>query len=106
MEKTVKFICTVVCLVLVVSCCLVACNKQDDYKWQIAEGVTAQFTDNGHYGFILTVSGNGAIPDYNTAKDAPWYSKSGRVTEIVIEEGITAIGYKRNSVLCKCVVTN
>lgn len=101
MEKTVKFICTVVCLVLVVSCCLAACNKQDDYKWQIAEGVTAQFTDNGHYGFILTVSGNGAIPDYNTAKDAPWYSKSGRVTEIVIEEGITAIG---NNAFTKCGV--
>lgn len=92
MKKTAKFICAVVCFVLVVSCCLVACDKQEEYKWQIADGITAQFTDNGHYGFILTVSGKGAIPDYNSSKDTPWYSKSGRVTEIVIEEGITAVG--------------
>lgn len=70
-----------------------ACAEESEYKtWSLNESVTAAFTDNGSYGFILTVSGEGAMPDYSSKKDAPWYSKSGRVTQIVIEDGITYIG--------------
>ncbi|MCD8372935.1 MAG: leucine-rich repeat protein [Clostridia bacterium] len=70
-----------------------ACAEESEYKtWSLNESVTAAFTDNGSYGFVLTVSGEGAMPDYSSKKDAPWYSKSGRVTQIVIEDGITYIG--------------
>lgn len=68
---------------------------EEEYVWRIpADGgsITARFTDNGSHGFILTLEGSGAMADFASAKDAPWYGKSGRVTQIVIPEGVTAIG--------------
>ena len=38
----------------------------------------------------LTVSGTGAMPDYETATDAPWAGKS--VLSVRIEDGVTSIG--------------
>ena len=42
----------------------------------------------------LTISGNGAIPDYthDAKESAPWYDARYSVTELVLEEGITAVG--------------
>lgn len=39
---------------------------------------------------ILTITGTGAISDYNG--NAPWYSERASITGVVIGEGITAIG--------------
>ncbi|GHV03943.1 hypothetical protein FACS189416_1260 [Bacteroidia bacterium] len=39
---------------------------------------------------VLTVSGVGAIPDYNN--DAPWTADRAKIREVVIENGVTAIG--------------
>lgn len=69
-----------------------ACAEEECPRWTLASGVTAQFSDNGRYGYVLTAEGTGKIPDYASAKNAPWYGKSGRVTDIVVKEGITAIG--------------
>lgn len=44
------------------------------------------------YDGILTVSGNGAVPDYLNVSDAPWQIFGGMVTDIEIENGVTAIG--------------
>lgn len=69
-----------------------ACNKEEGLpSWDLGTGLKARFDDNGNYGYILTVSGNGPMPDY-ARKDAPWYSKMGRVQQIVIEDGVTHIG--------------
>lgn len=68
---------------------------EEVYRWHVpAEGgsITAAFEDNGRHGFILTLEGSGAMLDFASDKEAPWYSKSGRVTSIVIPEGVTAIG--------------
>lgn len=70
-------------------------QEEGAYRWSVpAEGgsITAAFSDNGRHGYILTLEGSGAICDFASDKDAPWYSKSGRVTSIVIPEGVTAIG--------------
>ena len=73
-----------------------ACAQEGEFStWDISNGsnkITASFTDNGNYGFILTIQGSGALRDYASAKDSPWYGKSGRVTEIRISDGITYIG--------------
>ncbi len=75
---------------------LSACSKKDELpSWNVsAEGsrITASFSDNGKYGYILSIEGSGEMRDYSSAKDAPWYDKSGRITEIKISEGITYIG--------------
>ena len=72
-----------------------ACSTKDKTSWTIsADGgeINAYFSDNGKYGYILNVEGTGKLPDYSSKKDAPWYAKSGRVTEIKIADGITSIG--------------
>ena len=41
----------------------------------------------------LVISGEGAIPNYSSSNRAPWYSSFfPRIKEVVIEEGVTAIG--------------
>lgn len=83
-----------------------ACDKKEKTSWTVsADGgeISAYFSDNGKYGYILNVEGTGKLPDYTSAKDAPWYGKSGRVTEIRIADGITAIG--KNS-FTQCVYTD
>ena len=86
---------TVVILSAALLCAVLlsACTKDEGLPyWNLSSTVAARFSDNGNYGFILTVEGSGEVRDYPSVKDAPWYAKSGRVTEIIIGGGITYIG--------------
>lgn len=40
----------------------------------------------------LTIRGTGAMADYASSKDVPWAEYASGITEIVIEDGVTAIG--------------
>ena len=40
----------------------------------------------------LTVSGNGAMPDYSSAGEQPWNTQSSQIRKVVIENGVTNIG--------------
>ena len=40
----------------------------------------------------LTVSGTGAMTDYKSSSDAPWYAYRASVTEICIGDGVTRVG--------------
>ena len=40
----------------------------------------------------LTITGTGAMEDYTKASDQPWHSYAAAITEIKLENGITAIG--------------
>lgn len=53
--------------------------KPAEISWEISK-------DN-----VLTVSGNGRMPDYFTSQ-APWYDGKKDVVKIVVEDGITHIG--------------
>lgn len=67
-------------------------NPNDGFPgWTLNGGITAAFSDNGSYGFILTIDGNGQMSDFTSKKDAPWHGKSGRVTQIDVLSGITHI---------------
>lgn len=106
MRKFSTYAVAVLLMITVVAALLLtsACSKEEEFpSWNLtADGsVTARFSDNGKHGFILTVEGNGAIPDYASAKEAPWYYRSGRVTSIAIEEGITAVG---DNAFAECAV--
>ena len=48
-------------------------------QWTLAEGV-------------LTISGSGAMEDYATASNAPWYSKRTGIQKVIIGSGVTSIG--------------
>ena len=41
---------------------------------------------------ILTISGQGRIPDYSGTNLAPWYAYHKQIKGLVLEEGVTAVG--------------
>ena len=41
---------------------------------------------------VLTISGTGAMPDYDDRAEAPWYSFKDSIRSVVIGEGITHVG--------------
>ncbi|MBR4892957.1 MAG: leucine-rich repeat protein [Clostridia bacterium] len=55
-----------------------------------ANGIEWVLYDNG----LLSITGKGAMPNYPTTSDIPWYSNRANVREIVISENITHIGDK------------
>lgn len=40
----------------------------------------------------MYVEGEGAMPDYASAEDAPWYADRADITHLIIGEGITKVG--------------
>ncbi len=40
----------------------------------------------------LTISGQGAMPDFSSAEEQPWSNNSGQIRKVVIENGVTTIG--------------
>lgn len=71
-----------------------ACGSTEKTSWKIGNDgeIKAYFSDNGKHGFILNLEGTGEIPDYSAEKKAPWYDKSGRISEIKLADGITSVG--------------
>ncbi|UKK62230.1 leucine-rich repeat domain-containing protein [Prevotella communis] len=41
----------------------------------------------------LTVSGNGGMADYLNGSDRPWDGNSGDITSVVVESGVTSVGF-------------
>lgn len=81
MKKIFRIIFIVICLLYSSTIVAnIASGKAGSMDWVIS--------DEG----ILTVSGNGAIPDYSIVSDAPWRTYRNSVRHIVLEEGITTIG--------------
>ena len=59
--------------------------------YRISDTIIAELDADG----VFTVSGTGAIPDYESTIETPWYSDSSEkssVKKIVIGEGITRVG--------------
>lgn len=51
----------------------------ENVTWTLADGV-------------LTISGTGAMMEYDNQWDAPWYKNSEEIIKIIIEYGVTSIG--------------
>ena len=43
-------------------------------------------------GYLLRISGNGAMADYDDMTDMPWYSVKDNIIRIEVEEGVTRVG--------------
>lgn len=50
-------------------------------------GITWSFSEG-----VLVLSGEGMMPDYKLAKDAPWYDYATNIRTIRVEDGITHLG--------------
>lgn len=42
---------------------------------------------------VLTISGKGAMTDFSNASEQPWYRYRDSITQVIIEEGVTSLGY-------------
>ena len=51
----------------------------DNLTWNLTDGV-------------LTISGTGAMTDYNSSSTTPWYSYRSSILSVIIEDGVTNIG--------------
>ena len=87
----------IVCLVLTVGCSMLhSCNKDSDPN-VIESGVTGALTWKLTADSVLTISGEGAMFDYefdsNTKSiSAPWYAWRDFIKTVVIASGVTNIG--------------
>ncbi|MBQ6777396.1 MAG: leucine-rich repeat domain-containing protein [Paludibacteraceae bacterium] len=43
-------------------------------------------------GGVLTISGTGAMNDYNSGTSVPWYTYRSSITSAIVENGVTSIG--------------
>lgn len=75
--------------VLVAAMCCAASMSfaQEAQSWTSGD-CTVTFLDG-----VMTVSGEGAMADYEYYYNRPWANLTDQVTSVVIEEGVTAIGY-------------
>jgi hypothetical protein len=61
----------------------------------VASGITGACTwtlTGTSPNYILTISGNGAMGNYTSSTNTPWYSRRSYITTVVIQDGVTAIG--------------
>ena len=64
------------------------CNSDRPYcLGSCGDNVTYKFYTDGE----LLISGTGAMKDYTSSSDAPWYSYRKKITKVTIEDGITTI---------------
>ena len=66
-----------------------AVDSYADTSGTCGENVTWEYNTQT---FTLVIRGNGAMYDYASYRDTPWDADCGRCQEIIIEDGITAIG--------------
>ena len=80
-----KKICFVLTL-FVVSLSLLTTPAYADNSWNLTSSITATYSNK-----TLTISGTGAMPDYNNKDQIPWKSQLSEMTTLVVNEGITHI---------------
>ena len=74
-------------------------EKTDGYGTIIHEGTTGNCTwrlydtDGDRTEDLLVIGGTGAMPDYYGSGYIPWNDYRGNIKKVVVEEGITALGY-------------
>lgn len=64
-----------------------------DTYWDLSDGV-------------LTISGTGAMPDFESRENAPWFESYKNITSVVIESGVTAIGNNAFSPIGECGIVS
>ena len=68
-------------------------NGGENITWELTQnGDTA---NDGGKGWTLTLTGNGAMADYNVfdySHQPPWYWAHNEITQVIIHEGVTHIG--------------
>ena len=64
------------------------CGEKEDVQGSCGENLTWTLSKDG----LLTVSGNGKMDNYDSAKKTPWHDYADQIKEIIVEKGVTSIG--------------
>lgn len=83
MRKTKHFLLMAVMLL----CCLTA-GAETLASGSCGENLTWTLTDEGE----LFIGGTGAMPDFVSNSDIPWYTHRTSITKITIQDGVASIG--------------
>lgn len=91
MKKPLRNLLKAVLVVMAALCLATAAFAED-------EVAGADFNDGTmHWSIstdgVLTISGTGDTPDYGNGANAPWYAYRNQIYSVVVEEGITGLGY-------------
>ena len=70
---------------------LTATTAWADDSGNCGTNVTYSYVESTH---TLTISGSGAMEDYEYSYDRPWYNYVYKIETIVIEDGVTSIGMR------------
>ena len=93
-SKTKKILSLILVLVLICT----AVTYAGLHAFAATSGVITDSNDevilrwNLHDDGLFTVSGNGYGPDYNSSLATPWYRIKSDIKEVIVEEGVQAIG--------------
>lgn len=69
--------------------CLTVTSARADSSGSCGTNVTYSYVESTH---TLTISGTGAMGDYDNVIDLPWYNDCSSIKSIVIGNGVTSIG--------------
>ena len=83
-----KRICTWILAAVLLCAPVIIAQAVSGTSGTCGEELTWSLDDAG----TLTISGTGAIEDYASTNGTPWYGVKSKIKEIVIENGVTAIG--------------
>ena len=91
MKNQIKKILLSSLFVIVLSCVMSTffTVSAEVYGGECGVGVTWSYNDQEK---ILTISGSGAIEDFDSFDAAPWHIYKEELTKIIIQDGITRIG--------------
>ena len=78
-KKICSFVISVLIVMFFAGTIISKAENNENISWQISsEGV-------------LTISGNGEIPDYPYYEDIPWLKHCNKIKSVIVSEGITSI---------------
>ena len=67
-------------------------GEQKDFTTYIYDNAEWALSSNGDGTYTLTISGDGAMADYQTGASRPWNSYVPSITKLVVEDGVTSVG--------------
>lgn len=76
-----KYLLLILCLVSSLKASAESGTCGDNLTWSLEDGV-------------LTISGSGAMTNYSSTSNVPWYSSRSIISLAIINEGVTSIGYQ------------
>ena len=96
-DNNMKKINLILTAMLAIAFCFTACSSSDNEPNvpnvpEIASGTTGSLTWKLTEDGVLTISGNGEMPNYANTDYVPWYSHRNSVEKVVITSGVTSIG--------------